>query len=108
MIEEVIHRAVGAQVAAELGERVPHVGDSAVPVVGHAVDHHRSPAGTVPFVANFLVVRAPSISPAARLIARSMLSFGTLCDLALSTASRKRGFDADRCPRCGRRWQPHE
>ena len=58
MLEQERDRAVGAEVAAELGECVPHVGHGARAVVGHAIDHDRRPAYAVAFVADLLVVRA--------------------------------------------------
>ena len=57
MLEQERDRAVGAEVAAVFGERVPDVGDRARPVVGHAVDDHGGAVDAVALVADFLVVR---------------------------------------------------
>jgi hypothetical protein len=56
VIEKVIHRTVSAQVATELGERVPHFGHCPVPVVRQAIDYHGRSAWAVAFVANLDVV----------------------------------------------------
>src|SRR5690606_12265714 len=51
-------RALGAHVAAALGEGVSHVGHGAHAVVGQAVDDHGDAAGGVALVAHFLVLDA--------------------------------------------------
>src|SRR5688572_23924266 len=51
-------RAVGAEVAAELAERMAHVGHGADLVVGEAVDDHSDAAGRVALVADFHVGHA--------------------------------------------------
>src|SRR5690606_3927018 len=58
LVEHEGDRAVGTEVAAELAERVAHVGHGAHLVVGQAVDDHRDPARGVAFVADLLVVHA--------------------------------------------------
>ena len=50
--------AVGAHVAAVLVEGVANVGDGARLVVGEAVDHHRSAADAVAFIADLDVIDA--------------------------------------------------
>jgi hypothetical protein len=55
MPEQERDRAVGAQIAAVLGECMAHVGHRARPVVGHAVDDHRSAADAVALVADLLI-----------------------------------------------------
>src|SRR5690606_27306629 len=62
VVEEVAHRAVGAQVPAELRERVAYVGGRAVAVVRHAVDDHGRAARAVALVADFLVIRAVALT----------------------------------------------
>jgi hypothetical protein len=52
------HRAVGAQVAAELAEGMAHVGHGADLVVGEAVHDHRDAAGRVALVADLFVGHA--------------------------------------------------
>src|SRR3546814_7953873 len=53
-----LFRSLGAQVAAELAERVAHVGHGAHLVVGQAVDDHRHAARRVALVADLLVLDA--------------------------------------------------
>ena len=65
MLEEERDRAVGAEIAAVLGEGVPHVGDSARPVVGHAINDDRRARDAVALVADFLVIDAFKIASAA-------------------------------------------
>src|SRR5690606_28505206 len=56
VVEHEGDRAILAQVATVLAERVSHLGYGAGPIVGHAVDDHRGAADTVTFVANFFVI----------------------------------------------------
>ena len=65
MLEEERDRAIGTEVAAELGERVAHVGDRADLVVGHAVDDDRGAVDAVALVADLFVVHAVEIAGAA-------------------------------------------
>ena len=65
MLEQERHRAVGADVAAVLGEGVAHLGDGARAVVGEAVHHHRRAAGAVALVARLLVGHALQLAGAA-------------------------------------------
>ena len=65
MLEEVGHRAVGADIAAVLGEGVAHFRHGARAVVGEAIDHHRRAAGAVALVAHLLVGHAVELAAAA-------------------------------------------
>src|SRR5581483_2489216 len=65
LAEQVGHRAAGAEIAAALGEGVPHLAGRAVAVVGHAIDHHRHPAGAVALVAHLLELLAARLAGAA-------------------------------------------
>src|SRR3546814_19830631 len=65
-----LFRSLGAEVAAELAERVAHVGHGAHLVVGQAVDDHRHAARRVALVAALLVLDA--LQPAGRLLQRAL------------------------------------
>src|SRR6056297_1592862 len=58
LFKQVGHRALGAQVAAVLGECMSDCRDGAVTVVGDGLDHHRHAAGRVALVGDFLVIDA--------------------------------------------------
>jgi len=58
MLEHEGHGAVGAHVAAVLGEGVTDFGHRAHPVVGQAIHHHRRTADAVALVADLLVADA--------------------------------------------------
>src|SRR5688572_26250504 len=65
MLEEIGHRAVGADVAAVLGEGMAYFRHGARAVVRQAVDHHRRAAGAIAFIAHFLVRDAIELAAAA-------------------------------------------
>src|SRR5690606_7240722 len=52
------HATVSAHIAAVLGEGVAHFSHSAGLVVGQAINHHRSAANAITFVANLDVINA--------------------------------------------------
>src|SRR3546814_17877636 len=90
-------RTLCAQVAAELAERVAHVGRGAHLVVGQAVDDHRHAARRVALVAD-LSYSTPSSSPVAFFNARSMVSLGMLIARPLWIAVRRPGLLAGSAP----------
>src|SRR5207245_6717684 len=65
MLEQEGHRAVGSQIAAMLGKRVPDIGDSARPVVGETIDDHCSAVDPIAFIADFLVAHSLLLARAA-------------------------------------------
>src|SRR5204863_6320404 len=58
MLEQEGHRAVGSQIAAVLGKRVPDIGNGARPVVGETIDDHCGAVDAVALIADFLVVHS--------------------------------------------------
>src|SRR5439155_9161426 len=97
VLEEERDRAVGAEVAAVLGERVAHLRDGAGAVVGHAIHHHRGAARPVALVADLLVGGALQ---AARAALRSAL------DRVLGHVRVVRLVDREAQPRVHRRIGP--
>ena len=62
MIEQIADRAIRAEVATVLRERMPDFGDRSILVVGHAIDHHSRPARSVALVTYLLVIGSIEIS----------------------------------------------
>src|SRR3989442_12683524 len=65
MLEQEGHRAVGSQIAAMLGKRVPDIGDGTRPVVGEAIDHYCGAVDPIAFIADFLIVHSLLLARAA-------------------------------------------
>ena len=65
MLEQKCDRAIGAEIAAILGEGVAHIRDSAHAIVRHAIDQYGCAGDTITLVTYFLVIHALQITAAA-------------------------------------------